>query len=378
VSGEQSAKLGAKLGARLGARPGAKLALIAGSIALFAPGALAQSSDPDRNAPPSGRFETRAETPGDRSDPDLRERVLKLTDRLASDEWAQREAAERALAIIGRDAFDVIEQILSTVDLTEEQRVRLERVCWLTFRNLERAGMGIQFPGNPDESVPARIIQTIRGFDSINVLKPNDLIVEFAGRPIGSSLDLKHAILSRRPGEQVKITIVRGGEVIEDVIQLGSYGSLDNPQPLDEAELRGAWVFRSRELRPAERAALSTGVDAEAWRSVVEAGTLSDSDFAQGALEYGATSARAPGDAAPADAGETLGHLHALRDALERRLRTSQDQRRAAQRNLRRFENDPVRAQEARQNLAEIQSQIEELSREILQVSRRIELLTNR
>jgi serine protease Do len=51
-------------------------------------------------------------------------------------------------------------------------------------------------------------------------LKPNDLVVEIAGRPIDSSRALTQVIRSRSPGEQVEVVVVRGRQRVPLQVKL--------------------------------------------------------------------------------------------------------------------------------------------------------------
>jgi serine protease Do len=55
-------------------------------------------------------------------------------------------------------------------------------------------------------------------------LRPNDVIVEFAGKPVESHRRLLAAVAMLRPGEKAKVSFVRQGRRAETVVTLGTQG----------------------------------------------------------------------------------------------------------------------------------------------------------
>jgi serine protease Do len=55
-------------------------------------------------------------------------------------------------------------------------------------------------------------------------LRPNDVIVEFAGKPVESHRRLLAAVAMLRPGEKAKVAFVRQGRRAETVVTVGAQG----------------------------------------------------------------------------------------------------------------------------------------------------------
>ncbi len=53
-------------------------------------------------------------------------------------------------------------------------------------------------------------------------LRPGDVIVRFAGEPIGSVTDLLGAVRASRPGQQVPLSVRRSGQLVELTVTVGS------------------------------------------------------------------------------------------------------------------------------------------------------------
>lgn len=304
--------------------------------------------------------------------PDLPEMVRELASRLGHDEWSKREAAEQALLAMGPLAFDAIERLLESGELNAEQRVRLTRISWTSFQDLERAGMGISF-GSQNEGAPARIGMTIEGFDSVNVLRANDIIVEFDGRPIATGGDLRVAILSRRPGERVELGIMRNGVVVRDTLELGSYGDLGNTRSLDINSLRDAWMFRCGGYQSTD--VIGPGLTAERW-AAAEVVTASDRVDGGGrsALELGALTARAAGENVRLGSQEDLNGLRERREQLQRLVAMRRENVRAMRARLDELAGDPRRLREVERNIELFEQQMRERLDEIRRIDQQIEL----
>jgi hypothetical protein len=51
-------------------------------------------------------------------------------------------------------------------------------------------------------------------------LKPGDILVEFAGKPIGNLYDFTYALRAGKPGDSVKVKVLRGGSALEATVEL--------------------------------------------------------------------------------------------------------------------------------------------------------------
>ena len=52
-------------------------------------------------------------------------------------------------------------------------------------------------------------------------LKADDILVEFAGKPIGNLYDFTYALRAQMPGDVVKVKVLRGGKPLEVSVTLG-------------------------------------------------------------------------------------------------------------------------------------------------------------
>jgi putative serine protease PepD len=87
---------------------------------------------------------------------------------------------------------------------------------------VERAYLGIS-NGTPQDRSGA-VIQSVRpGSPAASAgLQPNDKIVDIDGREVQSSEDVSAAVDARKPGEQAKVTVIRGGDRRTLTVDLGT------------------------------------------------------------------------------------------------------------------------------------------------------------
>jgi putative serine protease PepD len=80
----------------------------------------------------------------------------------------------------------------------------------LAHGHIDRAWLGVSTP-----EAPARVgalVRDVIGEPAARAgLRPGDLIVEFDGRTIANPSDLGQAVLTRKPGDTVKVVVQRGG-----------------------------------------------------------------------------------------------------------------------------------------------------------------------
>jgi putative serine protease PepD len=87
---------------------------------------------------------------------------------------------------------------------------------------VERAYLGIS-NGTPQDRSGAIVSSVAPGGPAANAgLQPNDKIVEIDGRTIQSSDDVSAAVDARKPGEQAKVTVIRGGDRRTLTVDLGT------------------------------------------------------------------------------------------------------------------------------------------------------------
>jgi S1-C subfamily serine protease len=87
---------------------------------------------------------------------------------------------------------------------------------------VERAYLGIS-NGTPQDRSGAIVDNVVPGGPAANAgVQPNDKIVDIDGRNIQSSEDVSAAVDARKPGEQAKVTVIRGGDRRTLTVDLGT------------------------------------------------------------------------------------------------------------------------------------------------------------
>jgi putative serine protease PepD len=87
---------------------------------------------------------------------------------------------------------------------------------------VERAYLGIS-NGTPQDRSGAVIQSVAPGGPAASAgLQPNDKIVDIDGREVQSSEDVSAAVDARKPGEQAKVTVIRGGDRRTLTVDLGT------------------------------------------------------------------------------------------------------------------------------------------------------------
>jgi PDZ domain len=118
--------------------------------------------------------------------------------------------------------------------LSLEQIMRLDHAAYARFIREPRAAMGVQF--NQLENIPdgVEINAPLDGFDSKRVLQPGDVIHRIDALPVRRQEDMRAAIVSYSPGDQVTLQITRQGEPLTVRLAMGRYADLDarNAAPL--------------------------------------------------------------------------------------------------------------------------------------------------
>jgi S1-C subfamily serine protease/photosystem II stability/assembly factor-like uncharacterized protein len=135
--------------------------------------------------------------------------------------------------------------------------------------------MGIQ---GEDDKAGAKLIRiTPNGPAAKAGLKDGDIITAAGGKPIKNYADLARAITSRKPGDQLKLSILRGKEKKEITVTLGRRPESQGGRPLPPrallARLTGLAIAESKEGlkvetvvpdRPADKAGIKVGDQIEA------------------------------------------------------------------------------------------------------------------
>ena len=164
---------------------------------------------------------------------------------LDADDLAVREAATRRLSTDPALAMIDIEALLARPDLSPEQAARLLSAARDRFLRSPRAALGVQFENGV--TGPVIIAKTFERFPAAGILKPGDEILAVEGQPVVNGWqNFRPLIISREPGESLKLRLRRAGEVIELAAPLGRYSDLPPQRALALDDLARAWETRSQ------------------------------------------------------------------------------------------------------------------------------------
>ncbi|MEL6328163.1 MAG: hypothetical protein AAFR38_00755 [Planctomycetota bacterium] len=189
---------------------------------------------------------------------------------LDHEDYGVRERAVRRL--VQSPAFDLrtVERLLGSPEqLTPEQRAQVRRVGYEMFRARDRAGLGVGFGGSDRNGV--RLSQVIENFDMFRIAEAGDVLVAIDGRPVTSDAEVRVEIISRLPGETMRVELRRrlaNGETrtIEDDVTLGSLSALRQAQVPDDSLMRRAWSQRlARRVGESRAPAIGSGIGGRAW-----------------------------------------------------------------------------------------------------------------
>lgn len=193
--------------------------------------------------------------------------------RLDSDSLADRESAELALATMPGLRLASLERMARELVLSPEQVLRLRQVGRRLFDGRGLAGMGVQFAGFGPDGV--QIQDTIEGFEAAIKLRPLDIIQTVQGKRVSTQDDLRWEILSREPGEVLRLGVLRDGQSLTIDVALGLFEDLPNAQRPTSTDLARAFAERwERNVGDPllDREPIGIGISVEDWAKV-EAGS---------------------------------------------------------------------------------------------------------
>ncbi len=162
-----------------------------------------------------------------------------------------------------------VEQALRDPSLSAEQRERLRAAGLRLFAGTPRGAMGVRIQSTVGDGI-VTISPSTPGFDAMRVLRDGDVVKSADGHPITTELDLRSAIVSHDPGEEVTLGIVRSGEPMTVKIKLGRFSDLGQGSMMDDRIIIGAWDRRSERVSPAPEPPLAGDLSAERWSAAVE------------------------------------------------------------------------------------------------------------
>jgi hypothetical protein len=175
--------------------------------------------------------------------------ALALLAQLDDDDYATRERAGRVLASDPGLTLVDLERLIQRTGLSAEQHARLLMAARDRFIRSPRPALGVQFDNTrADRTV---VSQVFPRFPAAAVLKPNDEIVAIDGRRLtGGWSEVRPRIISRDPGENLRLEIVRDGERLSIDAPLGRYSDLPQARFLTITDITDAWMVRSGAYPP--------------------------------------------------------------------------------------------------------------------------------
>lgn len=228
---------------------------------------------PDDKVPLAGQPAGRAlDREQDRIPAPPAEDLADLVVRLDSTDVQTRLDATERLAKSPAITLKQLETVLRAGPLSLEQRCRLLAAARRRFISEPRAGMGIQPDINfGQHGVGLAGIQ--QDFPASKVLRPGDRIVSADGVPIDTWETIRAVIISRDPGDEIPVSIVRDGGTLNVTVKLGEFARL-RQAGIDSGLLEDAWILRSRSLQdPAKAPVIESGLPVAAW---AQSGLLDD------------------------------------------------------------------------------------------------------
>jgi hypothetical protein len=217
-------------------------------------------------------------TAADGPQPDESTAISTLLAELDASDLQTRLAATRAILDRADLSLEDIERLIQTSRLSPEQHRRLVSVAWRRFKAQPKAAMGVR-----TDFVVQRggvILQSATaGFHSAELLRRGDRLESADGHRLDDFNSLRLVILSREPGYEMPVVVIRDGAILNFKIRLARYEQLNAP-PLDDRTLSESFRnYRAREYYDyaGEDAVLESGIPPEVWN---EASLLdADPDF---------------------------------------------------------------------------------------------------
>ena len=173
--------------------------------------------------------------------------LIEVIDLLDVEEFDTREAATSALML--REDFDDIHVVAALRGApSPEMRHRLTQIAMHRYfqrmnpshgRDDNEASLGVDIEGrniirpdqNPLLKSPAMMISRTRpGFPAFALLRPRDLITAIEGKPFSDNLDqgeFTARIKEHKPGDTVRVSVLRDGKSLIIPIRLDSFARLD-------------------------------------------------------------------------------------------------------------------------------------------------------
>ena len=138
-------------------------------------------------------------------------RVAALVDRLGSASFEERDAASRALLDRAIPDEQVWLQLVRRGDrLSPEAHARLLEVGRSRIVDAPRGALGIQMAPRFGETDGVTVTGLIPNMPARKVLRAGDRIVELDGQRIRVSTELSAIVQTKRPGDRIRVAVMRG------------------------------------------------------------------------------------------------------------------------------------------------------------------------
>ncbi|MDX2116647.1 MAG: hypothetical protein SFY96_00515 [Planctomycetota bacterium] len=195
-----------------------------------APNAGAAKAAPRANLAPNAKADAAAE-------------LARLIADLDSAELLTRIEAHRNLFQTETISLSAMISALGRVDLSSEQRTRLNDVAFARFVNSPRGAMGVSYQqGTGDRLV---IDAPLSRWDSARVFRSGDAVISIDGRLVSEIEDVRVCVIARDPGEMANVVFERDGVLMRAAVRLGKFDELDNfRSPITEENYKRAWQLR--------------------------------------------------------------------------------------------------------------------------------------
>lgn len=203
--------------------------------------------------------------------------VLKAAAKLDDDSIDERERAQHVLEQM-RITPAVLCEAIASPTTSPEQRERLSQLGPRTLMNTMRGALGVQFSNFGGE---ATVGVTQPGFDSVRVLRTGDQIVGIDGHRITEYRQVRPLVISRDPGQEIELRVLRAGKFINVRVKLGRFDDLNNGggrgfDIITTTNCEQAWRVRLMlEHRDRAGSEITTDLSQADWARAQERATLS-------------------------------------------------------------------------------------------------------
>ncbi|MEK6700842.1 MAG: PDZ domain-containing protein, partial [Planctomycetota bacterium] len=202
--------------------------------------------------------------------------VLRAAAKLDADSVDERESAQRALEGM-KISPSVLCEAIRSAQTSPEQRERLALLGPRALYNSMRGALGVSFSNFGGE---ATVGMTQPGFDSVRVLRTGDQILAIDGSRISEYRQVRPLIISRDPGQEIELRVLRSGKIINVRVKLGRFDDLNNGMgrgfdAITVSNCEQAWRIRLMlEQREHALSEITTDLTQGDWARAQERATL--------------------------------------------------------------------------------------------------------